>query len=160
MNTKKISRNVLLAIACGSVLYMGVKEITGARNDPSPQPTQAHDAPGARLIVYYLSEGKDCATCENIEAYTRETLDTHFADKLATGEIAFVTADMDAPQNKHFVTDYSLYTKSVVLSQIEDGDQVRWKNLEEIWGHVYDKEAFVAYVQKEIGAFLETQLHE
>lgn len=155
MNTRNLLRNLLLIFAVGSVLYFVAKEIAGARATSGPA-TPAPSPPGADpvLIVYYLSEGKDCATCNNLEAYTLETLRTYFSADLASGRILWQSLDMDEAQHKHFVTDFSLYTKSVVLVEMQDDRQVRRKNLEDIWDYVYDKPAFIEFIRAEVSDFL------
>ncbi len=151
--TKNIARLALLLVVVGSLAYLVFTEIA-ARGETDPA---AHEAAAANadLIVYYLSEGKDCTTCENIEAYTRETLETHFADRLKSGQIAWLTIDMDKPHNKHYVTEFHLFTKSVVLAKQENGARTEWKNLTEIWEHVYDKADFIEYMRANIQAFLD-----
>jgi hypothetical protein len=57
--------------------------------------------------------------------------------------------------NEHFIDDYGLYTKSLVLSEVRAGREVRWKNLKRVWELLGDEPAFVAYVQKETHAFLD-----
>lgn len=106
------------------------------------------------LAVYYMDMGKDCSTCLNLEAYTREALDTYFAPDLASGRIQWRTADLDAPENTHFVDEFGLYTKSVVLVRYQGGALTRFDSLSRIWELVYDKEAYIAYIRDEVQRFL------
>lgn len=155
MNPKSILRALLLLFVAGSLVYMAVQEIAARRADPIAEPIAAVDGVTPDVIVYYFSVGKECSTCESIEAYTTETLKTHFADALATGKIQWKTIDMDKPEYEHFATDYNLYTKSIVFVALENGEHGRWKNLEKVWDYVYDKPAFTAYVRESLDAFLE-----
>ena len=56
--------------------------------------------------------------------------------------------------NEHFVNDYQLYSKSLVLSLTRNGEEVRHKNLTKIWEHVRNKEKYINYVKNEISTFL------
>jgi len=154
MNARKHIRNFLLALVIGAVLYVAASEYVGRRQAVS-EPRTAPAAADPDLIVYYFSQGKECPTCNNIEAYARETLDRHFAPELASGRIAWRSIDVDEPRHEHFVTDYNLYTKSVVLVRMKDGRQVRWTNLEDVWDLVYDKPAFVEYVRRHVQEYLD-----
>jgi hypothetical protein len=158
MSGKNLFRNLLLALAVGSVVYLAASEYAARRQAASETRTSASapvgDPASADLIVYYFSQGKECATCDNIEAYAREALDRHFAEELASGRIAWRSIDVDKPRNEHFVEEYGLYTKAVVLVDVESGKQVRWKNLEDVWDLVYDKPAFIDYVRAQVQEFL------
>ncbi|MBI5093737.1 MAG: hypothetical protein HZB26_14995 [Candidatus Hydrogenedentes bacterium] len=159
MNTRKHIRNVLLVLAIGSLLYVAVKEAVerrnAAANAAAPESLTPVGGRSPKLIVYYFSEGKLCTTCENIEAYTREALETHFAAELATGDLSWRPIDVDDPRNEHYISEYNIYTKSVVLVRIENGNQVSWKNLESIWDFVNNKTAFVDYVRAETREYLD-----
>lgn len=143
---------LLLVFAVGSVAYLflagpGTESATGA---------VAPEAGASQVIVYYMDMGKDCSTCLNLESYTREALETFFAPELASGAIGWRTADLDDPANEHFVSDFNLYTKSVVLVRMEDGVPVRFDSLSRIWELVYDKAAYLEYIRKEVRGFLDS----
>lgn len=116
------------------------------------------DVPGkaavAEVAVYFFDGGKDCATCEKLEAYAREAVETHFPEELASGVLVWLRRDMDEPENEHFVTDFELYAKSVVVVGLKDGERVRWENLEDIWELVYDRPAYIEYIRVRVGDFL------
>jgi hypothetical protein len=63
--------------------------------------------------------------------------------------------NLDEPENAHFAKDYSLHTKSVIVSELKGGREIRWKNLEKVWPLLGDQPAFEQYVEKEVRAFLE-----
>jgi len=55
--------------------------------------------------------------------------------------------------HQHFVADYQLYTKSVVLVDVRDGKSGRWKTCPRS-GVLNDKTRFARYVQEETRAFM------
>ena len=107
-----------------------------------------------KLIAYYFHSTRRCVSCKKIESYTREAIETGFAEQIKSGEIQLLLVNTDEEDNAHFRDDYKLYTKSVVLSEREDGKETNWKNLSKVWELIKDKEAFIEYVQDEVNAAL------
>jgi len=153
MTAKQILSTILLLFAVGSAGYV----LLGApvnTEDSSAGEGERVEATSPEVIVYYMDMGKDCSTCLNLETYTHDALKAGFADALASGRIEWRTVDLDIPENEHFIKDFGLYTKSVVLVRLEGGEIAQFDSLSRIWELVYDKDAFVAYIQKEVGGFL------
>ena len=65
------------------------------------------------------------------------------------------TTSKEKEGNEHFINDYQLYTKSLVISKIEDSKETQHKNLEKIWEYARDKTKFFDYVTNEIKVYLE-----
>lgn len=108
------------------------------------------DTPGPKIIAYYFHGKRRCATCMKLEAYSQEAIQTGFAEESQSGTIEWQVVNIEESPNEHFEKDYQLYTKSVILSRVENGKEAAWKNLDKIWELVGDKEAFVKYVQDEV----------
>ena len=104
-------------------------------------------------IVYYFMTTQRCPSCMKIETYAKEAVERDFAAKLADGTMIWKMVKVDETANRHFIQDYQLYTKSVVLVRYRDGKQVAWKNLDEVWNLLGDKTAFQNYVVDEVNAF-------
>ena len=113
--------------------------------------TQAH-----KIVAYYFHGNVRCVSCKKIEAYTDEAIHNGFAGQLDGGQLEWRVVNIDEPENKHFIEDYQLYTKSVILSDMVDGKEARWKNLDKVWKLLGDKDAFMAYINEEVGAYLGT----
>ncbi len=107
-----------------------------------------------RVIAYYLHGDRRCATCIKLEAYSREAIEAGFVSDLEAGGLVWRVVNFEDEGNEHFVDDYELYTKAVILSRISDGKETGWKNLDKIWELVGDQEKFTEYVQSETEAFL------
>lgn len=71
------------------------------------------------------------------------------------GKVVWRLVNLDEPANRHFIDDYRLYSKAVIVADVRDGKEARWKNLVKVWQLTNDKEAFVKYVQDEVRAYLE-----
>jgi len=71
------------------------------------------------------------------------------------GKVVWRLVNLDEPANQHYIEDYQLYSKSVIVSDVRDGEEVRWKNLVKVWQLTNDKAAFISYVQEEVRDYLE-----
>ena len=108
------------------------------------------------VIVYYFHGTARCERCRKFEAYTKEALLTGFPEELKTGLLEWRVLNVEEPANEHFVEDFQLTTRAVVLVDAVDGRQQQWKDLKEIWFLVDDKAAFLEYIQSETRSYLET----
>jgi len=110
----------------------------------------AENVPSApKVVVYYFHGNTRCITCKKIESFARSAIESGFAAELKTGRIEFRAVNVEEPNNEHFVQDYQLVTRSVVLSRIRNGKQDTWKNLDQVWTFVRDPDAFNRYVVDE-----------
>ena len=107
-----------------------------------------------KVVVYYLYRMPRCDTCLRIEAYAQEAIETGFADELRLGNVEWHAYDAGQPEHEHYWDDFKLEVKSLVMVEIQDGEQIRWKNCEKIWDLVDDKPAFLSYVRAEVQAYL------
>jgi hypothetical protein len=107
-----------------------------------------------RVIAYYLHTTYRCVTCKKIEAYSREAIETAFAKELADGRVVWRVVNIEEKGNEHFVKDFELYTKSLVLVDEVKGKQVRWQNLTKVWELLPKKAAFFSYVQDGVRGYL------
>jgi len=114
----------------------------------------AADNQSSKVIVYYFHGAFRCSTCMNMEKYSREAIDSNFKDALVSGNLEFKVVNVEERGNEHFVNDYKLYTKTLILSMIKDGKEVKLKNLDKIWEYAGNKQRFIDYVTAETGEFL------
>ena len=141
----------LLALA----LLMVLSACRTESQDESVATRQSEPFPADGTIAVYFHSTQRCPSCLKIENYSHEAIQDAFADELANGTLLWRMVNTDEPQNEHFITDFELYTKSLVLVQMREGKQVRWKNCKDVWELLNDKEAFQIYVQEEVRAFLD-----
>ncbi len=104
--------------------------------------------------VFYFHATYRCKTCTTIEQYSRETIETNFKEQLDKGTLRFTEVNFDKPENRHYLQDYKLTYRSLVIVRYKDGKQVTFKNLEKIWQLKDNKADFSKYVKTEIEAFL------
>jgi hypothetical protein len=165
MKPKNIITIILLLFVAGSVVYLvagspslapkpKTNQPIGA--DPNAvsqnQPTAAAKTPD--VIVYYLHNNVRCVNCRKFEAYTADVIEKDFANQVKTGRLALKILNYEKPENAHFVDDYKLVTKAVVVVKMQGGKQADWKNLDKIWVLVNDETAFKNYIRDEVKDYL------
>ena len=126
---------------------------------PSSHAVAAEDPPtpgdaASQIIAYYFLTNVRCATCRTIEAYSEEAITDGFAAQIAAGTLAWRVVNIDEPENKHFVQDFQLVTKSVVLVEERAGEVVRFETLSKVWLLARDRDAFLDYVRGATREFL------
>jgi hypothetical protein len=117
-------------------------------------PVFSQEAPSDKVIAYYFHGDFRCPTCYRLEQYSKEAIEQNFKDSLSSGKLEFKAVNVDEKANRHFVNDYQLYTKSLVLLLVKSGKEVKSKNLIKIWKYVADKKRFFEYVTNEVQDFL------
>jgi hypothetical protein len=121
---------------------------TLAQQPAAPQ-SDAH-----KVIAYYFHTNTRCSTCMKIEAYSKEAIEKGFADELKNGILEMRIVNYENPENKHFMKDYKLVSKSLILVNMVNGKQTEWTNLKVVWQLTGRKDAFLNYVRKEVRGYL------
>ena len=107
------------------------------------------------VVAYYFHGNFRCYSCRIIEQYSKEAVEYFFKEKLKSGKLIFKAINTEEPGNRRFIGDYQLYTKSLVISLIEDGKEVKYKNLTKVWEYLGNKQKFYDYVKDEINNYLD-----
>lgn len=176
MRYKSAIRLALLAFVATSLVWLGIREVrersqpagavsvASAVNLPAASPVAEEDAPAKsaeaqaqaqKVVAYYFHTTYRCYTCRLIETLSEEALKRGFTEALKEGRLEWRPVNVQLLENRHFIQDYQLFTKSLVVAKIKGGRQVEWKNLERVWELVGDKSAFLKYVQNEVRQYLE-----
>ena len=165
MNIKRVISAVLVLFVGASVvtlLVRGTGEESRAVDRAGTVPVEAAASQAAvgqaghAVIAYYFHGNFRCATCRKIETYSREAIEARFAKEIKSGVLVWRPVNVDETPNKRFSHEYDLTTRSLVLSEVEGGKEIKWKNLEKVWDLVGDKDKFFEYVQNETAAYLES----
>lgn len=137
-----------------SILIVFIPRISkSARNEGSSpeQDTAAQKTEKGcdKVIVYYFHGNFRCYSCKLIEQYTKEAVEKFFIEKMKSGTLEFKPVNIDEKENKHFIKDYHLYTKSVVVSLIKGEKEQSFKNLEKVWQYLKNRDKFFNYIKEE-----------
>ena len=176
MPFKQIITVVLILFVGAGVLFMlvGIRKETGQPEkginawgeDRSEGRLESHETgssegiSGHSVVAYYFYGTKRCPTCIKIEKYARESITDGFPELIESGRLQFRAINVDETENGHFINDYKLTTKSVIISDRLDGKETRWKNLDLVWEYVGEKETFIDYVKRETSDYLGELKHE
>jgi hypothetical protein len=124
-----------------------------ALNALAPQTASAQ--PDAhKVIAYYFHTNTRCSTCIKIEQYSHEAIEQGFPDELKNGTLEMRVVNYEQPENRHFMQDYKLVSKSLVLVNMVNGKQTGWINLKLVWQLTGRKDAFLNYVRGEVRNYL------
>ena len=145
---------VIVALAAVAVVAFSV--LTPGVSAQEPNKGAVSDAVADGVVAMYFHGNARCATCKKIEAYADEAIAQGFVDELESGRLTWRVVNIDESANKHFIEDFQLVTRSVVLVEYRDGKVLRWENLDKVWQLVRSKDKFVSYVEGETSEFLGT----
>jgi hypothetical protein len=137
----------LLILGLALAVYGPIASIS-AEQAPAPQPG-AH-----KVIAYYFHTNTRCSTCIKIEQYSKEAIEQGFPEELKNGTLEMRIVNYENPENRHFMQDYKLVSKSLVLVNMVNGKQTEWTNLKVVWQLTGRKDAFLNYVRKEVRSYL------
>ena len=62
--------------------------------------------------------------------------------------------NVQLPENRHYIQDYQLFTKSLVLVLVKGGREREYKVLNDTWELVGDKKRMQRYVEEEVRTYL------
>ena len=108
-----------------------------------------------KIIAHYFHGTYRCPSCKTIEEWSHEAIKNSFQDELKNGELVWKALNIEEAQNRHFVKDYGLYTKSLIISEMNGEKEIRWKNLDKVWQLLRNQEKFFSYVEGEIRQYME-----
>ncbi len=145
------AKAVLVGVVASAIAVVPGTSGAAPQKAKAPAAIAAAPAPSPAILVYYFHATTRCATCRAIEAYAKETVTTRFASDIEARRLAWQAVNVDEPANRHFIGDFQLYTRSVVV--VDAKNPKRYKVLDRVWQLVRDKAAFQSYVEQEIRAF-------
>ena len=146
----RIALSILFSMLA-SLLFI---DAGSAGEGAKPKQNSGKNAPH-HITAYYFHGNFRCYNCFTIEQFSREAIEKYFPEQLKSGKLVFEVINTDEPENEHFIKDYQLYTKSLVVAEFNDGKQLRWTNLTKVWDYIKDRDAFYNYVKAEIQKCLE-----
>jgi hypothetical protein len=164
MKIKTLITAVLLLFVAVSIAVVVLREV-GDRGSAAAAPekqgrsaatTTSAEPPAVpqQFAAYYFRTNVRCPSCIKIEGWTDEAITANFTDELEDGSLVWETINTEESGNEHYVDDYQLYTKQVVLAEFADGQRVRYKDLARVWDLLGDQQAFSDYIVGEVKAFM------
>jgi hypothetical protein len=154
----------LLAFVAASFAALAFKKPGQAppQDEPAPVPmaavpdkAAADNPPTDGVMACYFHADFRCPTCQKIEAYAHEAVQSGFAKELADGKVVWRILNYEEPANTHFADEYKIIAPTVVLVSYKGGTLTAWKNLMKVWELVSDKGAFSEYIREEVRTALQ-----
>jgi hypothetical protein len=157
---RTIPRGVRTAITVGLLLFVAVSVgyviLTKVVRPSGAAPSAPKDgaAAGTQTVVYYFYTSSRCASCMRIEAWTKECLEQEFGSELKAGRISWKPVNLEDDGNMHFVEDFKLTAKTVIVCNYRDGKAGRYADLVEVWQLLNDKGRFFLLVRTKVREFV------
>jgi hypothetical protein len=146
---KKTLTNCLLAFALISIGFAFGKHSV-KQSEPAAGLPQGN---GRFIAVYYLHSTFRCTTCNTIEKMTFELLANSYSEELSTGEIVWQACDFQ--ENEALAEQFEVAASCVVVAEIEDGNVVDYKRLDEVWTLTDNPQGFNSYISNFINDYLQ-----
>lgn len=144
-----MKRNLLiLLLVLAGIAVLLASGVLAETQAPATSPGQH------KVIAYYFHTNTRCSTCIKIEQYSHEAIEQGFPTELKNGALEMRIVNYEQPENRHFIQDYKLVSKSLVLVNMVNGKQTKWTNLKMVWQLTGHKDAFLNYVRKEVRGYL------
>ncbi len=145
---KKFLTFGLLALAMVGAGVAVKQRMAASQSPPVAEKGQPADVglPLNGKVVTYFTGDVRCPSCLKIEKLTRQTVETRFTQQLQSGTLVFRTLNVDEPEHKHFVDDYQLVSKTVIVSVRENGREIGFENLTDVWLKLNDPVEFENYL--------------
>ena len=105
---------------------------------PTVPATATEKVSSNELKVYYFHGTKRCMTCNTIEQLARETAEKY-------KNVKFISVNIEEPQNEHFVRDFQLVSRSVVMER-----KGKIEKFDRVWELVRRPEDFKKYLDEGI----------
>jgi len=123
---------------------------TGAAEKKAEIPSERE-----KVIVYYFHGTYRCPSCTKIEKWSYEAIMDSFPKALKEDRLLWKPVNVDKPENRHFIKEYSLFTKSLIITEVKGEKQTKWENLDKVWRLLRDQEKFFAYVTQKVSNYMD-----
>ena len=131
------------------ILVAGMLCACGSSAPEVPPTSDTSSVPADRVETVYFHRAQRCYSCIYAEEGTRYTLETYFADELASGKVTFEVFNVGDKENATIVKKYGAFTSSLFINTIRDGtDHI--EEVTDIWFLLGNDEAFAEVVKSKI----------
>lgn len=149
---KKSQKIICLLIICSAAAL--ISGFSFAADTKTDDKQTSKSISQERYEIYYFFTNKRCVSCLKLEQFTRDSVNNGFAKEIQSGKVIFKAINTDEKENSHYLEDYKLLSKSVVVAEFKGDKQTRWKNLDAVWDYLSDKKGFEKYIVREVKNFI------
>lgn len=126
----------------------------GCKGDKMAAPV-APAMPEDGVVVYYFHGHQRCQTCNRMESLAAAAISEGFADQQKRGTVVFRPVNIETDATRHFVADFELSNRSVVMVTRQDGKDLGWRRLDEVWQKIGDDTTYKGYISENLAACLQ-----
>jgi hypothetical protein len=150
-NVPKRKVTKILWIVCPIILVGLAVWLIVAYGTPSgtPPPSNNSTGPADRVDVVYFHRTQRCYSCRYMEDAARRTVETYFADELASGKVTFQVFNVEEEKNADIVEKYQASYLSLYINTVKDGtDHIEL--VTDVYPLIGNDEAFVETLKSKI----------
>lgn len=107
-----------------------------------------------QVIIYFFHRDNRCENCVAMENSAREVIEKKFKDELKSCVVEYKVLNMDNEENKHYVSEYKLFSDALVFTLIKDGKEIKNENLMKAWALLYKKEKFEELISETVNSYI------
>ncbi|CAG0948727.1 hypothetical protein ANRL3_00065 [Anaerolineae bacterium] len=107
----------------------------------------------SHVDVVYFHRTQRCTACLNAGRFTRETVETYFANYLQRGVMSFRQLNVEKPENAVIARKYAAAWSSLYLGIVIDGVEYLCP-IDDIWFYTNSKTSFTAFLQKTLAPLI------
>ncbi len=123
-------------------------------NGQSKNESKSSDKSISKIEVLDFHSTHRCMTCNAIEANTKYTLNTYFAEELKKDKITFQVINVDEKENEKIAEKFEASGTSLILNVIKNGKETQINLTDFAFMNGNDQDAF----SKELKAKIDTEL--
>ena len=136
------------------LVCLALSLMVGCTSPTTPPPSDTPVGPADRVEVVYFHRAQRCYSCYYAEDGINYTVETYFADELASGKVTFKVINVADEGNATIVNKYGAYTSSLFINTVRDGaDHI--EEVTDIWLFLGNDEVFTEVVKNKIEKSLE-----
>ena len=133
----------------------GLTSCTSDDNSARPVDPTADAIAKAQVVVTFFREEEPCDTTKRVEQMCRNAVAAGFGSELNSGEVVYRVICAMLPENDHYLDDYEIGEKALIVARQENGKECEFVACHDIW-ILFEEETseFDAYVQQQIRDYL------
>ncbi len=142
-----MNRMLTCLFAFGAILALTTSQVSAAEEAAKDKKA---DAPKERVVVMYFHRTQRCPTCLKMGSYAEEAVKKGFAKEIKAGKVSFHFIDFQDEKNEAFTRAYKVEGPTLIVARAAGKKVSEYKNLDEMWSKVPDKDEFIKYVQDSV----------